>query len=151
MVHWLEVQYKSKMFPGSDNISVLGFPAGSRSRTTPTKTHGGAANRLFYFFMRKPAGANCNERTCLFSSSSARQEGKLTSYSGVLKCLLGTSANNKIMLETNMEIMQLWQRESQKAMSYRQAFWMKSLPCRPFDEGYRHKRTFIQETRQSIW
>lgn len=72
--------------------------------------------RLFHIFMRDPTGAVLNARNCLFRSSCARQEGKMTSFYKVFIYLLATYATDDIIDEAEMDIINFKQSANQSAV-----------------------------------
>lgn len=62
---------------------------------------------LFHFFVEKSIGATLDAHTCMSSSSRARQERKMTSYSEIVNLLFKTYATDDVISKADMYIMYL--------------------------------------------
>lgn len=79
--------------------------------------------------MKKPTVVALNARACLSSSSSARQDGKLTSCCEVVNYLPETYAAGDIIAEADMDIMNFTQPTGQSTVEYGQALLTNALRC----------------------
>lgn len=91
-------------------------------------------------FHEKPAGPTLNGRTCLSSSSCARQESKLKLQLEAVNCLLAIYATNEIITEAYIKVMNVKQPAGQIPVEYSQAPWTK-----PYAAGLSTTSTFSGE------
>lgn len=150
MAKQFKVQLKSKIFDGSDLITVLNFllafqVACNRMAFMRTRPCGHSTP-----FMKKPDGAALSAKTFLTSSSWPHQERKLTSYCQAVRYLLNTYATDDITFEADAHIINYRQLQNFNALDYLQSLWKKALRCGPVYDEYQLKSTCIEALLSSI-
>lgn len=140
----------SENFKASNPDSVLSFFQNLKTFRNSNGIHEGAVMWAFQYSMKDPAKAALSLRVCATMEDDLQQEGKLTTYSPVVNCLLATYATDDEIIEIEANITNLKQPEEMSAVRSLDALLEKALRYGRVYEESRLIRVFIKRSQESI-
>lgn len=152
MKRWItgaEVEMRTRLFNGSDPITILTFLSSFRSSCDSIGVHEGAALWLFQYFLRDPAKASLTARLGRPHERGSKA-GKLTSYCQVVNHLLRTFATDDIIAEAEADLTRCVQTDKMTEAQFEALLWKKALRCGSVFPETRLRSLFIEGLNATI-